>query len=303
MISELTDDQLVQALSNQIGPGRPCALVRKSDIAEVINLLDQVLGMPADISDLGIVGQIDRRRGRIGDPANRGLKFLGVKLRWRGGHKNIGALGSIKISIGNPKGVAREKRIGAAISDKHMMPGMAGRIPEFDLAACELDHRTFWRFDEPISRNWAHAAVLPYCHFGSIDIADRRPELGGVSEVLQAAGVDGDPGIRALFKQGTRAARMIQMNVGEQNPVDGFGSKAECTEGLKNAWNGILGRGIDHRNAALLNNQMNCIEFISNVARVQRKNSIVKIQYLGGRLVSSGMLMKRMGGEHKQSIV
>lgn len=88
MISELTDNQLVQALSNQIA-GPTLRLVRKSDIAEVINLLDQVLGMPADISDLGIVGQIDRRRGRIGDPANRGLKFLGVKLRWRGGHKNI----------------------------------------------------------------------------------------------------------------------------------------------------------------------------------------------------------------------
>jgi hypothetical protein len=121
--------------------------------------------------------------------------------------------------------------------------------------------------------------------------------------MLQASGVDGDPGIRAALKQGTRAARMIQMNVGEQNPVNGLGAKAEATEGLKNSWNCILGRSVDHRNAALLNDQMNCIEFISHVARVQRKNSIAKIPHLGGGLASSGMLMKRMSSGHEKSVV
>ena len=134
------------------------------------------------------------------------------------------------------------------------MPGMAGCIPELDLAAGKFNGCTLWRFDEPISRNGAHAAVLPYCHFGSVDIADRRPELGGVSEMLQASGVDGDPGIWAALKQGARAARMIQMDVGEQNPVDGLGAKAKGAEGFKNSWNGILGRGIDDRNTALLDN-------------------------------------------------
>lgn len=111
MISELADDQPGQVFLNQIGPGQSCPLVRKSNLAEVIDLLGQVLGMPADVSDLGIVGQIDSRRGCIGDPANRGLQFLGVKLRWRGGYKNIGPLGSIKIPIGNPEGVTRKKEL------------------------------------------------------------------------------------------------------------------------------------------------------------------------------------------------
>ena len=61
MISELADDQPGQVFLNHIGPGQSCPLVRKSNLAEVIDLLDQVLGMPADVSDLGIVGQIDSR--------------------------------------------------------------------------------------------------------------------------------------------------------------------------------------------------------------------------------------------------
>jgi hypothetical protein len=117
--------------------------------------------------------------------------------------------------------------------------------------------------------------------------------------MLQTSGVDGDPSIRAAFKQGARAARMIQMDVGEQNPVDGLGAKAKGAEGFKNSWNGILGRGINHCNTALLDHQMNRIKLISYVARVQCKNSIAKISDWVLWLARSRVLMKRVRGNHK----
>jgi hypothetical protein len=106
-----------------------------------------------------------------------------------------------------------------------------------------------------------------------------------------------------VFEQGARPAGMIEMNMGEKNPVNGFGAKAEGPEGLKNSGNRILGCGIDHRNTPLFDNQMNGIKFIPYIARVQCENSAAKIPQLWCRLASSGMLMKRIGGGHKKSAV
>jgi hypothetical protein len=110
--------------------------------------------------------------------------------------------------------------------------------------------------------------------------------------------VHGDPSVRAVLKQCSCTTGVIEVHMGQQNPVHGLRTETERRERPKNSGHRILGRGVNHRNATLFNDKMDRIELVTKIARIKRIDALTKVAHQGGDQRGTGVLVKRGRESH-----
>ena len=73
-------------------------------------------------------------------------------------------------------------------------------------------------------------------------------------------------GVRECAHQATRAAGVIEVDVGEHHPIHGFGRDAQRGERTKHLWHRGVATGIDDRRATVLHDDVDGGELRAAIA-------------------------------------
>ena len=179
-----------------------------------VDLLQQSLACGLHLAKLGVMGKVDRLGLCLHDTHNGCFVRLGIELAWGAGYKSKSALGAVELAIRDAKGVAGENGIGPLIKNKDMMQGMAGCIPEVDLARAKPEGKRLGSLNNMGRVNGNHATVVTLRNVLGVDLADRLPELAGIHEMTNPSRMNHNLCLVAVTGEQPGTPCMIKMHMG-----------------------------------------------------------------------------------------
>src|SRR5579862_850873 len=132
------------------------------------------------------------------------------------------------------------------------MLGVAGRVYQLERAVAELNAFAVRDYAHALRRDGQQLSVQALEGFIAVHASDPRDELRRIDHMRRATGVQQRTGVRQLAHQEARSARMIEVDVGEEQVIHGGWRDAELREGREQVGNTCVGTDIHEDRATLV---------------------------------------------------
>ena len=235
-----------------------------------------------DLGDAPVVRQEHRGRRDAEDPVDRGVQLPGVEVARGGRREHERARTDVEIAVGDAEGIAGEEPVGVRIDDHLVVAGVTGRVQELETAAREREPVVILGHDDALRRDRANLAVQPPIGGCAVDLDRASDQLVGRREVCGTARVHGDPRVRQALDERAGAAGMIEVDVGQEHPVDVRGLETAARERGEQQRHRESRARIDEGRAAAVDDQVAGVEPQPQVLGVDRGDAMRILSDVGG---------------------
>ncbi len=241
----------------------------------LLELTEQERGESRHVADAAIVGDIDPVRIERDHAFDRAAQGLGLELHRRRRRHDPGAGGGVEIAVRQAERVAGEEAAarrcprcsGGASRGRACAGNCSGRpASSIVIPSCVVDH--------PLCGDRHELAVRALDLLGAVDRGRAPDQMGGPGEVARAARMDDEPRARQVLHQQADAARVVEVDVGRDDVVDGVDVESCGGEGGEQARHRMVRAGIDERRAAALDDQVGGVEERPMKARVDDVDAV-----------------------------
>ncbi len=237
----------------------------------------QVVGQAFHVPHRAEMGEVDGRRFERHQASDRGMQRLGIELHRRGGGNNERPLVAVQLAIGQAEGVAAEYAPAAGVVDGVVVACMAGRVEAAQDAPGQVHLVAIGSFDHAPGRHWLERAVAaPHLLF-AVDRRGSGPQFRRVDHVPCAARMHRQPCVRQGGHQPAGAAGVIQMHMGEDQPIDIGNRQSGLGQGLHQPRLRVVGAAVDEGAASVLDHQIGGVEVRPLEAGVDGVDAVVVV--------------------------
>ena len=248
----------------------------------------QVAGQALEVGDRAEMGLEDPLRPVAHQPVDRCVQRIGLELHWRRGRQHERSAVRIELAVADAEIVAAVDFPVIEVDWAVVVPGVAGRIDELERAASELKALAVLGHDHALRRDRDQLAVQPAVKRFAVDLDRARDQPGRIDQVGRTARVQHGPGIRQRPHQLAGPARMVEVDVGQEQVVDLSAIDADFVERCEQPGGSRSGAGIDERRAAVVDHEVTRGETRAQVEGVDQEHPVA--QRLGQR-------GRRIGGQ------
>ena len=172
------------------------------------------------------MGEVERRRGKAEQPVERGVHGLGLELDRRRGREHELPRAVVKFAIADAKVVAGEDAAAAAIDHGDVVTGVARRIQAEQFAPGQDRDETVVRLDDTRGIDRNDLAIKAPGGFNTVNRLRSGDQLRWIDHVPRTARMHQKLGRRESLHHRAGAAGMVEVHVGEDDPVDGIHRQA-----------------------------------------------------------------------------
>lgn len=209
------------------------AIALAADGSHCIDLLEQVVGQFLHLFHTTVVGQVHRLRVVAQHALDRGLHRLWVELHRRRRREDESALRTVQLAVGDAEGIAGEPAAAARIPHAVVVQRVARRVQQDQLAAGQIDAVAVFGHHHTLLRNRLDATIAARDLLGTINGGGTGNQPGRIDHVRRAARVQHRLCVRQLLHQQAGAAGVVQVHVGQQQPVDRVHTQAGVRQRLQ----------------------------------------------------------------------
>ncbi|MNM41671.1 hypothetical protein D3C81_524940 [compost metagenome] len=137
---------------------------------------------------------------------------------------------------------------------------MAWRMQQHQFAARQIDALTVVSHHHTLLGNRFDATIAARDFLGAIDGGGTGDQPGRIDHVRRAARMQHRTRIRQLLHQQASAAGMIQVHVGQQQPVHRLHAQPVVGQGLQHRRHRQAGTAVDERGTTIFDDQVGGIE-------------------------------------------
>ncbi len=189
-----------------------------------------------------------------------GVQGVRIELdRGRGRHDE-GARAGIELAIGQAEGVAGETAAAGRVPDRVVMARMAGGVQAGQDTAGQVHFVAVGSLDHALGRDRPQATVVALHDVLAVHLAGTGPQLRRVDHVPRAARMHHQARIGQLRHQLARAAGMVQVHVGENQPVHGPRFQSGVGECMQQSRDRMIGPAVDEGGPVLFHHQVGGVE-------------------------------------------
>lgn len=153
---------------------------------------------------------------------------------------------------------------------------MSGRVEEPERPAGEVEHHSVRGLNDPVGRYADRIAIRALDLGLAVDRARAGHQPRRVHQVRRSARMHDEARPWQLRKQQSGPAGMVEVHMGRNHEVDRVQREADGVDRIEQAWDRMVGAGVDERAAAVLDDQVARIEARAEKAGVDDMDAVIE---------------------------